>query len=190
MKLMTLGLCVLAFAATALGEDLVDNPMYKDWASFKPGSMVKMEMVSTTTRQGKDESRKVAITITLKEVTPEKVVLEQTQTEFVDGREMPPQTSQPVDIPVKVAKDKAATQPAGIEKKTEGDEDIEVAGKKYKAHWTEYIRKYQGVPITTKKWIVKEIPGGMARRENKVEEAQNHVGQQSKLTVVEFKVAE
>ena len=47
----------------------------------------------------------------------------------------------------------------------EGDEEIEVGGKKLKAHWIQMSMEQAGKKMSAKIWLCKEIPGGMAKNE-------------------------
>lgn len=185
MRKLTLIVCVLGIGSMALGAETVDNPAYKSWAAFKPGTMVKSEMNNTMTVNGAEMATKVTLTSTLKEVTPEKVVVEVASEASVGERKMPVQV-QKAEIMAKVAP--TQTQPANAEKVGEGDEQIELLGKKYSAHWMTYVMKVGDAKTTSKMWTVKEIPGGMAKMESKTEGAE--VNPQMKMAVVEFKVAE
>jgi hypothetical protein len=155
-------LIVGLLAPAAMAEDTVDNPAYKQWAAFKPGTVTKVQSESVTSVGGKDMTTKTVITTTLKEVTAEKVVVEMVIDMDANGQKMtmPARTQ---DIPAKVAK--TTTQPAGVTttKKGEGDEEITVAGKKYKAHWVEYLTASDQVESTSKTWTSAEVPGGVLK---------------------------
>lgn len=49
----------------------------------------------------------------------------------------------------------SSTQPANL---TEGDEDIEIAGKKIHAHW---MKDTRGEATSTTFWVSDQVPGGM-----------------------------
>jgi hypothetical protein len=186
MKTIVWTILAIGFLApVALAQDMVDNPQYKQWAAFKPGTTSKLQSQSVMTAGGQDVTTKAVITSTLKEVTPEKVVIEVA----VDMDSNGTKTSIParkMDIPAKVAK--AATQPAsapGITttKKGEGDEEIMVAGKKYKAHWVQYLVASDQMESTSKTWTSDEIPGGILKS---VTEMTKPMASKTTMELVEF----
>jgi hypothetical protein len=178
MKMLLVVSVVLAMgAAVCYAEDMVDNPAYKLWASFKVGAMVKTEM---NTVAG-DMKTQMEQTQTLKDVTPEKAVVEVKMAMTVAGNktEMP---ASAMEIPAKIEKGKIATKP-DVEVK-EGSEEIEVAGKKMQCKWTETKMKQGDMTITSKVWTAPEIPGSMAKMESKTE---GEVKRETSMKVVEFK---
>jgi hypothetical protein len=178
MKMLLVVSVVLAMgAAVCYAEDMVDNPAYKLWASFKVGAMVKTEM---NTVAG-DMKTQMEQTQTLKDVTPEKAVVEVKMAMTVAGNktEMP---ASAMEIPAKIEKGKIATKP-DVEVK-EGSEEIEVAGKKMQCKWTETKMKQGDMTITSKVWTAPEIPGSMAKMESKTE---GEVKSETSMKVVEFK---
>jgi hypothetical protein len=176
-KLMVMSAVLAIGAMVCYAEDMVDNPAYKAWASFKAGAMVKTEM---TTAAGEMKTQ-IEQTQTLKEVTAEKAVVEFKMTMVIAGNktEMPAKN---MDIPAKVEKGKVGPKPDAEVK--EGEEEIEVAGKKMKCKWTETKMKQGEMNITSKVWITTEIPGSMAKMESKTE---GTVKSETSMKVVEFK---
>jgi len=144
----------LSFIATALlslslqGKD--GNPEFAYWAEVKTGSWVKLKMEMET------QGVKVLLqsTHTLIETGKDKVVVEQKTKVTANGVEQPEQTEKE-DLLRDKEKD-----PIKIEK--EGDEEIEVAGKKLKCRWIEGTQKEN---TKVKFWLSKEIPGGVAKAE-------------------------
>jgi hypothetical protein len=178
MKTLLVVSVVLAMgAAVCYAEDMVDNPAYKLWASFKAGAMVKTEM---NTVAG-DMKTQMEQTQTLKEVTPEKAVVEVKMAMIMSGNktEMPANT---MEIPAKIEKAKLVAA-ADAEVK-EGTEEIDVAGKKMQCKWTETKMKQGDMTITSKVWTAPEIPGSVAKMESKTE---GEVKSQTSMKVVEFK---
>ena len=135
---------LLSFAAQS------KNPEYDYWAGCKVGSWAKIKI------EGEVAGQKAAMdtTHTLLELGKEKAVVERKMKMTLGGKEQPEQSEKenvPSDKdpnPVKIAK--------------EGDEEIEVAGKKLKCHW---IEGTQGENTKVKMWLSKEIPGGIAKGE-------------------------
>ena len=141
-----------AFAATAFLSLCLQDKEYHEfdyWSAFKTGSTVtlKMEM------EGGCAKVAVQMTKTLLEVAPDKVVIEHKSKIIVNGMEQPESTQKE-----EILKDKDKT-PIKVEK--EGDEEIEVGGKKIKCHWIEGTQSES----KSKVWISKDIPGGVARGE-------------------------
>jgi hypothetical protein len=178
MKTLLVVSVVLAMgAAVCCAEEMVDNPGYKLWASFKAGAMVKAEM---TTAAGEVKTQ-IEQTQTLKEVTPEKAVVEVRMAMIMSGNktDMPANT---IEIPAKIEKAKPAAKPDAEVK--EGTEEIEVAGKKMQCKWTETKMKQGEMTITSKVWIAPQIPGSLARMESKTE---GQAKSETSMKVVEFK---
>src|SRR5689334_23323451 len=104
-----------------------ENPEYKRWASFKVGSWVKLK--TGLENGGNKMELPVETTYTLLEVDDKKVVVE----------ELTVNTLQPKDSP-KQEKARKRTYPATRKQKEElkeGDEELDVAGKKLACHWIE-----------------------------------------------------
>lgn len=143
----------LSLAATALltlflqGKDA--NPEFGYWSEHKTGSWVKLKMEMDA------QGVKVLVvsTHTLVEAGKDKVVVEQKTKVTAAGQEQPESTEKE-----EILRDKDKN-PIKIEK--EGDEEIEVAGKKLKCHWIEGTQKESKVKF----WLTKEIPGGVAKAE-------------------------
>ncbi len=91
---------------------------------------------------------------TLLELTADKAVVEQKNQVSANGMDQPESTEKEELFK---GRDK---DPITITK--EGDEEIEVAGKKLKCHWIEGTQKETHM---VKFWVSKEIPGGIAKAE-------------------------
>ena len=143
---------LIAIAAVLALQD-GENPDYKRWASFKVGSCVKMRSEIVT--EGNRMELPVETTFTLLEVDDKRVVVE----------EQTVNTLQPKDSP-KQEKAKKRTYQATRKQKDEvkeGDEEIEVAGKKIACHWIEV----KSSAATAKTWTSSDVPG-MVRLEIKL----------------------
>ena len=191
MKATIWAVLVLGMAVPiALGEEMVDNPQYKQWSAFKPGAMTKLQMTSTSTVDDNETTAKMTITMTLKELTAEKAVIE-VVTEMVIGGQNITMPAQNQEIPAKVA-ESAAGQPAAppgvkVTKKGEGDEEIAVGDKKYNAHWIEYQMSSDQFEATSKVWTTAEVPGGLLKS---VTESTKPIKSKSTMELVEFKTGE
>jgi hypothetical protein len=155
-------------------DDRVDNPPYKSWSAFKKGTTVKLlqkvvdksgdspGVVDATARpQGPAE---MYLTYRLVEVTPEKVVVTMTQTEMESGGEV---EHAPVRITYRA---RISRKYAGqslpkskVENLKEGEEELEIAGKKIKTHWVESRFKVDTETSFSKVWSSDEVPGGTVK---------------------------
>ena len=129
----------------------VDNPQFKYWSGCKPGSWVKMTMSMESAGQ-KIEGE---MTYKLLELKDDVAVVEVTGKSKVGGQEYP--------IPAQKQEIKAKEPADKVKIEKEGDEEIEVAGKKLKCRWFEVTMK--GNDKKSKAWMSMDIPGGMAKAE-------------------------
>jgi hypothetical protein len=148
---------VLSTVVMAEAQAQIDNPEYKRWAGFKAGAYVKFKMVSEASGT-KSESEQ---TIKLVEITPAKAVVEMTMVAM--GNKLPPQKR---DIPAKITPEPVKDAKAQAVKAAEGDEDVDVAGKKVKAHWTESTVEMSGNKTTSRVWQAKTVPGGTVKMDS------------------------
>ena len=139
----------ILFVLAALVQEQVDNPEYKSWAGFKPGSTVTYK-VTGGGGVGAGEQK-----TTLKSVGETEIVL---AIEFsMNGKVLKSNDRQ---VPAKVPADKA---PKEIKK---GEEEIEVAGKKMKCVTMEFETKTANDKVFNMKiWANDEIPGKSAKVE-------------------------
>ena len=145
---------VLALAAFLSMAQDKEDPRYKYWSSCKAGSWVKSRMEVEQPGGQKMEMEQVQ---KLLEITAEKITVEISGTMKMAGKEMPmPARKQEITL-------KDAKGDVKIEK--EGDEEIEVAGKKLACHWYEMTVKSGAQEMKMKAWMSTEIPGGTAKAE-------------------------
>lgn len=166
-------LCSLCLAGTSLAqEELVDNPQYMSWSQHKPDTTVSMKMVTNMAGQ----TMNMDIVQTLKEVTPEKAVVEVKTTMDMMGQkqDMPAQS---VDIKAKVTKAEAdkANLPAGAdgESKDLANETVTVAGKDYDCKVTEFAGEQNGMKTKGRVWRSELVPGGVVKVDMTMEGAQS-----------------
>jgi hypothetical protein len=150
---------VLATSSLCFAEQ-IDNPSYKAWAKFKPGTTVTLKGENDMAGN-KTESE---MTTTLVELTPEKAVVEMKMSMVMAGSktDMPASKS---DVPAKIEKvaaDPAATPKADVK---ESSETIDIAGKKIKCKVTESKSDANGMNTVSKAWTSDEVPGGLAKSE-------------------------
>jgi len=144
---------MVAFGVLPLQEDS-ENPEYKRWAAFKVGSWVKMksEIVSGENKIPIPQE----VTFTLIELDEKKAVVEEVLVTTVPSKEPVPEK------PKKRTYRAKSTKKEAIEK--EGDEELEIAGKKLACHWT-LVKPPGASGGSMKTWATPEVPGGVARME-------------------------
>lgn len=137
---------LLLTAAALLGLQDAENPEYKRWASFKVGSWVKCR--TEIENGGNKMALPVETTFTLLEVDDKQVVVEEATLNTLQPKDSPKQEK---------AKKRTykSTRKAKEGELKEGDEEIEVAGKKIACHWTEV----QTAAGTVKTWVSADVPG-------------------------------
>lgn len=160
-KVIMASLCgVLLFASTGLAEEeTIENELYKQWAKFKPGSYSVMKM----TAEMAGTKTETVMRQTLKELTKEKAVVEYQSKTIMAGQEFEaPAHTQEIPATVRKAKVEATEQEDEKDpdvKTTEGEEEIEVAGKKMKTKWIESVTKHEGMVIKSRVWVCEDVPG-------------------------------
>lgn len=140
---------ILTIALSLLVQEQVDNPEFKGWSAFKPGSSVTYK-VQINQSPGAEQK------LTLKSVGDGEVVLETEMSSNgqVIGKAMERK------VPAKVPAEKA---PRDVRK---GEEEIEVAGKTIKCTTREFeTTAANGKKFQMKVWAADEIPGKAAKVE-------------------------
>jgi len=147
---------VFAFAMLAAstplgtGQDQLDNPEFKGWAAFKPGSSVTHKMSTSTGPQGGEQKS------TLKSIGEVELVLEVEM--IMNGKSLGKTMER--KVPAKFPADKA---PKDVKK---GEDEIEVAGKMLKCKTMEFTTTTaNGKTFNMKIWANDEIPGMSAKVE-------------------------
>ncbi len=134
---------ILAALLALSAQDTVDNPEYKGWAAFKPGSSVTYKY---SPQEGGQK-------VTLKSITETDAVLE---TEIIYAGKTAPKTERKVPAKVPSAQ---VSKDAKV-----GEEEIEVAGKPMKCRTREADKKLaSGKTATVKVWVNEDIPGMAAQ---------------------------
>ncbi len=165
--------CAVAIAAVAvctsiIAADLVDNPRYQAWAKYKAGTTVKMDM--TTVAGG--QNVKSVMTTTLKEVTPEKAVIEMKTSMTMPGMAAPIDNAMTMTEPAKIEKEKI--KPTDPEKMPnckvlgKGTEDVNIGARTYKCNWFEVEVEQQGMKVTSKYWMCNDLPDKMVKNDTKM----------------------
>lgn len=177
---MVAALCLLAGVGMAAE---VDNPAYQNWAKYKPGT-------SITYSQKMDAGgmkMQTEMTQTLKELTPEKAVVEMAMSSA-----MMPGSKQTMDIPAKVEEANAVKPgqlPPGVkgETKSLGKEKLKVGDKEYECEVTQFTGEQQGMKSEGKSWTTDELPGNLVKMEMKATGDQGAMESKMELTKVEIK---
>jgi hypothetical protein len=173
-------LCLLLGALTADAE-MIANPEYANWSKFKVGTYVTLKTESTNA----GSTTTVTITSKLVDLNDEKAVLETSTTWSMPGME-PTTTQDKREVAAKFEKPPAASPDDKTPKPEikEGEETLEIAGRKIKCKTVESKMEMQGMKITSKAWTSDEVPGMMVKSESKTEGAAEGT---SKMTLVEWK---
>lgn len=169
-------------AATAPAVEQVENPIYKAWASHKPGTTV----VTKSTIDFAGNPNESTVTQKLVSVAADKVVVERTTEGGFGGGGEPVQQ----EIPAKIAKGQEGVLPAGFgrgrgrggaggapppaptDMKT-GTDKVTIGGKTYDATTREYGMMLagrgggEGTKTTVKAWYSNDVPGGLLKSETK-----------------------
>jgi len=162
-------------------DEMVNNPPFAHWSSFKAGtSVTQKETVSLP------DGSKVEQTITAKliEKTKDKIVVETTIKEASSGVVESEKTT--TTYPAKGKMGSVDTPAAEAGSVTEGKEEVDVKGKKVTAEWVE-VTTQRGDWVTVEKiWTVQDIPGGIVKR-TLTRKRGDKVISDSVLELVEFK---
>jgi hypothetical protein len=159
--------CVLP-AADEPKDELVANPLYEGWASFKKGASVTHEEIvhyKGDAPEGKylpDNKDHKTIIYKLLNVDDKKAIV---QTVVHDHEFLSVIESAPTKhiYPAKVKKNHLELVREKLDAKT-GEDEIEVGGKKYQCKTIEFTRKGDGEETHTKIWRSSDVPGGTVKR--------------------------
>jgi len=172
LGVLALGLSLLSFAVGAAGDEkgeMIDNPMYKQWAEFKPGATVVL--LEKTVHTGEDKEQfpdgieEKAITHKLLKVSPKQVLLSTVVTEkvFLGSVESAP-TKTTYNARIK----KSALMAVLEEYQAKaGEETIDLLGKMVKCKTLAGSTTKGGTQIEYKLWLAKNVPGGIVKRHRK-----------------------
>ncbi|MBF0548446.1 MAG: hypothetical protein HQM08_28685 [Candidatus Riflebacteria bacterium] len=156
----------LAWQTSFAFDELIDNPNYQNWSKFKVGTIVKYQQV------GEKDGKQIVLgdlTYTLAELTPEKVVVEMTQTIFLSDQISEFPNSQ-MQYSAKIKKADSGSVKQLSPAPDESDEEIEVPAGKFKCHAIESSNHFEGASFSTKIWSNKDIPGALVKNTTNTEE--------------------
>jgi hypothetical protein len=157
-------------------EETEANPEYAAWSKQKPGAWVKWTVETTGAMKLTSE-----LTLKLRELTPEKAVLEE-KTVLASGGE--PHAGTRV-VPAKIRKG-ATAEGEKVAVQKEGEEPLTIRGKEMKCKWVE-LRLTERQGRTIKIWRSDEVVGGVAKTVTQHDEAPKLT---LTMTAVDWKAAE
>src|ERR1700722_11110375 len=199
--LKAIGLSALVlFAATATTTARADesrpNPPYKNWAAFSVGASSTLKSVlvdhsgddpntidSTARPEGASEQLS---TYKMIQKSPEKVVIEQTDTDIESGSETEHPAAK-ITYPATISDAKPAN--AGVSGAKEGEEEIDFAGKPIKCQWVESTIKVAEETSINKLWWTDAVPGETVKQVTAKKQG-DKVFFQRTTTLVSFKTGE
>lgn len=144
----------LTFLLATSAQDQVANPEYQAWSKVKVGSSVTLKMQSDSPA---GQRSPVMVTLTLEKIADDKVELLSKAEMYADGQKV--QTMKTSEE--RAAKVDAKAVPKSIK---EGDETLDLGGKKVKCRWKETEGEWERQKAKIKTWWSDEIPGGIAKR--------------------------
>jgi len=165
-----MGLLASLEAKRAQAEDSRPNPPYKNWSAFGVGASSTLKSVLVdhsgddpntidTTARPEGPSEQLS-TYKMVQKTPEKVVIEQTDTDIEAGSET---EHSPAKITYPAMTQKVAPN-ANVSGLKEGEEEIQVAGKTIKCQWVESTIKIADETSMNKLWWSDSVPGGTVKQ--------------------------
>jgi hypothetical protein len=130
-------------------QECAENPDYKLWAPFKPGSWVTLETVKSPTAT----APLFRSTLTLLDLNEDRALIEVSTKPLAGGDHADPLIQQ---------REIRAFVPRGLLKAPLGDgiEEISVAGTKFLCHWIEEMNDRARI----RTWNTVGVPGGVIRR--------------------------
>lgn len=163
-----LSLAFLALAAAAGRADTIDNPAFKSWSKFKPGTTITMKTESEFSKMKSE----IVIVSKLVEVGADKCVIEVETITKVNGMEFKaPAMKQDVPKTFDVPKPKDGEKPPKVEApdvtKEEGKETLKIGTTEVKTTWTKYKTKTKEGEHEGQTWMSDDVPGGLVRSVSK-----------------------
>lgn len=141
-----LGVLAMVFCFTAQAEEMVDNPQYQSWSSYKPGTIVT---VDNEMNMG-GMNMKTSMTWKLQSISAEKAVVLMTMN--MPGGQSHSQTQ---DIMAKLKKEEIktdGTMPPDVKGKATPlpDETLTISGKSYRCKVVEFTGESKGQKVSQK----------------------------------------
>jgi hypothetical protein len=155
----------LPLSSMAWGQEKLENPEYKAWASFQAGAWVKHRHVEDSA----DAVTEREITNRLIELTPERAVLEVEIVKMAHGIRADLRRDR-LEIPARIGIDRCSDRVEDREVK-EGEEELTVAGTKLKCRCVEIVEISRSGRSSSKVWSFREVPGEIVNMEFRQEES-------------------
>lgn len=130
----------------ALLSQEAENPDYRAWKGFKPGSWVKLRI--------RGESTEKEVTIRLVQVTPEQVVVERTNRTRLGTRTV---AEAPYLESIPARKARAGTT------LREAEEEVEAGGRRLRTRMLELEQREGEKVLRVRLWASPEVPGGAVK---------------------------
>ena len=168
MRRMAMLLSACGLMAVCASVRAEDNPMYTQWAKFKPGTSTTI----VTSSEAAGQTSKTETKTTLSEVTPDKVVIETAMSMEAGGQKMD-MPAQKTEIPKKMETPPATPNatpaaqpdmPKPVSKTS--DASVTVPAGTFKGKLTESTMEMAGSKTTSKVWTSDDVPGGMVKMES------------------------
>ena len=156
----------LLMGASVCMAEQIDNPQYKNWAKFKPGTTVTTKTVSD---MGGNKTE-METTTTLVDVAPDKLTLEAKTSMVMQGNKMDMPANK-TEVQAKIEKPAATAPAADAPKATTSTEDADAAGTKVKCTVTTMTTTTNGMTINAKTWTSDEVPGMIVKSESTMDGA-------------------
>ncbi len=154
---------VAAVAAPALAADKYDNPEYKSWAQYKPGTSI----VTRLTVELSGATKVTTTTTTLVEVTKDEVVVESTGVITEDGREVklsPKRSAIPQQVNSLPPSPKESAKKVGPFE--EGKKKVKVGDTEFECEWV----KSDATVVVTETFSCDSLPGIRVKNVMKTED--------------------
>ncbi len=191
---MPRAIVILVFLAAAAPGGQFDNPAYKSWAKFKPGSMVRVKHIQTKVKlkwvkvgdkfmleedsQTKKEKH-AEKTRTLIEINADQAVIEVKTWNLVDGKKTETAAEKEV-VPARLAKPED-------EQVKEPDEEITVGGKAIKCKVASSTTVHVKTDVLVRRWTSDTVPGGVVRFVGTIDTSTDRIGVVQDVTEVVVK---
>lgn len=156
---------LLPLCSFSWGHTRQENPEYRAWSSFPPGSWVRHRHVEDSAGQVLE----CEITNRLLSLTSEKAVVEVEAVRIVHGIRLD-QRRERLEIPARLAVDRCPDRVEDREVR-EGEEELTVGSQKLQCRWVEIVEIRRTGTTTTKVWNCREIPGEIVAMESRQEES-------------------
>lgn len=144
-------------------SEKIDNPDYQAWSKFKVGTWLKSKRIHTSNGL----SFEVESKSTLVRLDTDRAVLEIEERDN-SGGSWKESLRNLHEVPAKMTLEELRKSRFGVTREgklQEGEDEIEVAGKKLKCHWKAYESGSKDHGERYKVWFHDAIPGGVAQWE-------------------------